>query len=295
MKKAAFILLALLFSTGIFAQRSEIGVMGGISYYMGDINTSKLFYKPNFMGGIVYRYNFNPRWAFKMNAIYGKIEGDDKDFGNIRNLNFRSRIVDLSAQIELNFLPYFTGSKKARVAPYIFTGLALFSFNPQTDYVDPLTKETQTVDLQPLSTEGQGTIANPNVGTYSLTQLAVPFGLGCKISLSKIVCLGFEWSYRMTFTDYLDDISGKYVDRVSLGAERGEKAVAVADRTPELLDPNTLAPYSPNEAGAQRGNSNTKDWYSFVGISLTFKLNMKGHNRCDAYGGSGNYRENIYR
>lgn len=292
MKKIIVLLCGILFSINSYSQRSELGALIGTSYYMGDINTSGQFYRPNIAGGLIYRYNLDPHWAFKFSALYGTIEAYDADFGEARNLHFKSHIMEFSSQLELNFFQYFTGSKQHRFSPYIFAGVALFSFNPQAYYFNPTTAEGKWYDLQPLATEGQGTVVKPNQETYSLTQFSVPFGLGVKFSLSKKICIGAEWGLRKTFTDYIDDISTSYVDRTALKAEKGEIAANLADRSPELIDPLTLQPYLYHEDGISRGNSETKDWYSFAGLTITFKLGAKSKPSCFDKGF--NYRDNIY-
>ncbi len=200
--------------------------------------------------------------------------------------------MEFSAQFELNFFQYFTGSKKHRFSPYIFGGVALFNFNPEAYYFNPTTLEGKWYDLQPLGTEGQGTVTRSSAKPYSLTQFAIPFGLGVKFSLSKSICLGAEWGLRKTFTDYIDDVSTTYMDHTTLSAEKGQIAAALADRTPELIDPDTNLPRIPNEDGMSRGNSETTDWYSFAGLTITFKLGYKSKPSCFDKGF--NYKDNIY-
>ena len=45
------------------AQYSEFGIMGGVSYYMGDLNPETPFKKVLPAGGAFYRYNFNERFS----------------------------------------------------------------------------------------------------------------------------------------------------------------------------------------------------------------------------------------
>jgi hypothetical protein len=292
MKKVIILFCGILFSIYSYSQRSEIGVLVGTSYYMGDINTSTQFYKPNIAGGIIYRYNLNPHWAMKFNALYGTVEAYDADFGNIRNLSFKSHIMEFSAQVELNFWQYYTGSKKHRFSPYIFGGIALFNFNPQAYYFNKTTLVGTWFDLQPLGTEGQGTITKPGKNPYSLTQLSIPFGLGVKFSLSKSICIGAEWGLRRAFTDYIDDISTTYMDNTVLSSEKGQVAAYLADKTPELIDPDTQLNRPLHLDGESRGNSETPDWYSFAGLTITFKLGYKAKPSCFDKGF--NYKENIY-
>jgi hypothetical protein len=127
-----------------------------------------------------------------------------------------------------------------------------------------------------MGTEGQGSTVSNGNKPYSLTQIGIPFGLGLKYSLLKKFCIGLEWGMRKTFTDYLDDVSTVYPDPIIIEAESGPVAAALSDRT--YKDPGQVV----NNTGLQRGNSHTKDWYSFAGIFITYKI--KGKNaHCAAY------------
>ncbi len=294
MKKVIIIICGIFLTISTYAQRSELGVMLGTSYYLGDINPSGQFYSPNFAAGLIYRYNLSPHWAIKFDALYGTVEGSDADFGNIRNLSFKSHILEFSSQIELNFWEYFTGSRSHRFSPYIFAGLAVFNYNPQA-----MDSTGTWHDLQPLGTEGQGTINYPTRKVYSLTQLAIPFGVGFKYSVSKAICVGIEWGLRKTFVDYIDDISTTYADRSLLANEKGFIAGYLSDRTPELFYPDPNNPTDPvlihrpaHLEDEQRGTSSKDDWYSFAGITITFKLGYKSKPSCFDKGF--NYKENIY-
>lgn len=119
--------------------------------------------------------------------------------------------------------------------------------------------------LRPLSTEGEGFVSGKS--NYNLTQLAIPFGAGVKLSLSDNINVGLEVGYRKLFTDYLDDVSGTYVDQALLLANRGPEAVQLAYRSNELK--NGSSAYPP--AGTVRG-SIKNDWYYFTGLTASFRL-----------------------
>lgn len=251
------------------ASSSELGVFLGGSYYIGDLNPTghfNRFTRP--AAGAIFRYNFNTRFAAKAFLGFGRIEADDaysdNDSYRNRNLSFQSKLTEFSVQGEFNFIPFATGSKKyAIITPYIFLGVGLFHFNPQGYYAG------QWFDLQPLGTEGQGTTFTSKK-RYSLTQFSVPFGVGIKINTAKVVGIALEWGMRKTYTDYLDDVSGTYVDPVSLANEHGPVAAALSDKSLKRAG---------SDVGRNRGNSISKDWYAFAGVILTLKL--KGEERCD--------------
>jgi len=265
-----FLLLTLLVVfVGVYSksQRSELGVFVGTAYYIGDLNPNKHFTKTNSAGGLLYRYNFNTRWAFKMSAIFGQLEGSDKEtnFNNVRNLSFRSPLSEISGQLEFNFFNLYPHKDKNNFSPYMFIGLSAFSFNPQSQMND------HWYDLQPLGTEGQGLGEYPNKDYYSLTNISVPFGLGLKFNFLRNFSIGIEWGMRKTWTDYIDDVGGTYADNLLLASKRGPIVASLADRSEQV-----------NFEGSGRGNSRTKDWYNFTGIWLSFKL-FDGAESCNAY------------
>lgn len=287
MKKVFLIVVVLTLSFGSKAQlyNWEFGATVGGANYVGDINSafnsayenalwnhfeqSFDFYNTNFRIGLLARYNFSPRWTVSGRLNFTSLEGDDKHYANPRNLDFYSPLRELSIMCEFNFFDYRTGSKQHRVTPYIFAGIAGFYFNPKTDIVNPITNELETVELRDLNTEGQGMKGYDDA--YSKYGLSLPFGLGVKFSLGNYVCIGIEWGFRKTFTDYIDDISKNYVDHGTMINWAGELAAAAADRTHEL-DGYEDFYHSHN---LSRGNPQIKDWYNFFGITLTTKLASK--------------------
>ncbi len=273
MKKLFFCILGLwsIHLTG-FAQRSEVGLFGGGAFYLGDLNPTGVFSQTKPAFGGVYRYNLNTRWALRGNILWGRVSADDSKYNNPRALNFRSNINEFSLQCELNFLPYFTGSAgRYRFSPYLFGGIGVFTFNPQAHHFDPAKKNDRWVNLPPLSTEGQGLAEYPDRKYYNTTQISFPFGIGFKYSLNRTFSIGVEWGMRKTFTDYIDDVSTTYVDRRVLEAELDQMAADLADRS-----------VIPNAAGSERGNPNTKDWYSYAGITITAKIRKPRQGNCPA-------------
>ena len=267
-----FILFLALCISESKAQYSEFGLMGGVSYYMGDLNPETPFKQVMPAGGLFYRYNFNERFSVRGSFTLGYLKGNDnksKVASQLdRNLNFESWIYDFAITGEFNFFKYAPGDMQHPITPFIFGGIAVFKFNPTTKAGDG-----NKYELQPLGTEGQGTTFYPNRKKYSLTTASIPFGLGVKANISNAFSVGLEWGMRFAFTDYLDDVSGTYADPNVIQAERGLIAAELANRS-----------NIPNEAvrERQRGNSKTNDWYSFA--LITFSLNIKARPaKCPAY------------
>jgi len=251
-----------------YKENTELGFIGGISYYTGDLNTTHFNNSLPF-GGIVIRKNIDRRFSYKAELLYLNIAGDDrKDATDTiaidRGLHFRSSVFELSGQIEFNFLPFESGNVLHTWTPFVYTGLSFFHFNPQAE-----NKEGLWVDLQELGTEGQGSTSFPERTKYPLAQLAIPLGGGLKIAVNPSFNIILEYGVRKTFTDYLDDVSKTYP------LTNGGDIADISNATYEMSDPNKN-----HIAGDQRGNPDKKDWYSYAGITLSFKLNNRAKG-CD--------------
>ncbi len=246
--------------------KPSLGVMGGASYYIGELNPYEHFGEGTHPGGgLIYRYPLNKRFLLRTHLFYGKVSGSDGDartrFRQNRNLHFRSEIIELAGIVELNFFEHAIGDDHYFQSPYLFAGLAYFRMNPEARY------KGQWYQLQPLGTEGQGV---PGTGRekYHLDQIAIPFGIGIKANLGEWVTVGLEWGMRKTYTDYLDDVSRSYVGRDRLEESNGELAAALADRRKEKGGGML--------AGKERGDPGDKDWYTFFGLTLNFRVAREG-------------------
>jgi hypothetical protein len=129
MRKIFVIFCLILCSLVIQAQTMEMGLFGGGSYYLGDLNPGMHFMMIKPAYGIVARYNYGTRWAFKAEGFRGKVAGNDavSKANVIRGVNFESKITDISVSAEFNFFDYFTGSKKDVLTPYIFGGFGFMT------------------------------------------------------------------------------------------------------------------------------------------------------------------------
>lgn len=271
--KRIFFVLLMLASMSLAAQtflsRSQLGLALGGMNYLGDLNDQSMLGKVNLAGGLMARYNLDTRWAITLGGSYGHIEGGNPDVIARRNLSFRSDIREGYIRTEFNFFPY--GERLAslkRSTPYIFCGIGFFKFNPQALYVDSANGVANWYDLQPLGTEGQGSIAYPDRQRYKLFEVCVPFGIGYRWRITSNMHLTAEYGFRKTWTDYLDDVSTTYVGSEALGGQGSSMAAILADRSGEVV------PGYVNAQGIKRGDDSLDDWYSFFNITLTFSAEM---------------------
>jgi hypothetical protein len=247
-----------IFSFHASAQNLHLNLFAGSSNYSGDLQDKGFtFSQAHFAGGVGVSYDITEHFSATGGVNFGTVSGNDKYGRNkARNLNFTSAISEANLGIQY----FITPLSEHLLTPYVFVGIAVYHFNPYT--TDTSGRKTF---LRPLSTEGEGFL--PGKSNYNLTQLAIPFGAGVKLSLSDNVNIGAELGYRKLFTDYLDDVSTTYVDEATLLANRGPEAVELAYRGNELKNG---APYP--AGGNVRGNPVHKDWYYFTGFTASFRL-----------------------
>jgi len=121
--------------------------------------------------------------------------------------------------------------------------------------------------LQPLGTEGQGSEYYPDRKKYDLTQISIPFGAGLKYDVTKNFWVGLGIKARLTFTDYLDDVSTTYADPEKLASTNGALAAELAFRGDELDHNLSIT------EGHPRGNPQENDWYmtTYLTIGCRFK------------------------
>lgn len=236
----------------------ELGGFLGASHYFGDLNTNFRLNQPGLAGMALGRYNFDDRLSIRFSGTYSRVAGNDAYSKNAwekqRNLSFRSRILEGTAALELNFLPYIHGSRTENFTPYVVGGMSIFAYEPEALYKGTWYK------LRELGTEGQF-----KGEEYNGTSGAWFYGFGFKFDLTAEWSLNIELANRVTWTDYLDDVSAKYPDLEDLEALRGMTAVALSDRSIEITPDQATG-----QRGRKRGNENDKDHFAVLSIGLVY-------------------------
>jgi len=294
--KCLFLLTAALsFLSSGYAQddernNNEIGITVGPMVFLGDLgghagkgttfikdynmNTTKLAVGAY---GAVYPV----QWlGFRLSVNYGEIEGNDANIkpkgGDevtrlVRNLDFRSKILEGTLMAEFFptvFLEDDPDDVTARLRPYGVLGLGVYHFNPQGTYRNPA-GDTYWVDLRPLHTEGEGWAEYPDRKEYSLTQLNIPMGAGIKYFFSESVNLSFEIIHRKLFTDYLDDVSTKFVDPTLFSKYLTPSQAAIA------IAMSNKAPQGYNTSGYMKGNKRGDPTQNDAYFTMQFKMGIR--------------------
>lgn len=277
--------------------RFEIGLNIGPMNFLGDLggNRGKGTIGPkdnnipvtNVIGGISVSYYTREWFGFRLAGNIGRMQGDDRlikqkqpadtyeGARKYRNLSFQSPLYEGYAGFE--FYPTVLLSMRKdmglpRLRPYLIAGIGLFKFNPQGLYRDPSGNEFW-VDLKPLRLEGQG-MAETGIPEYKLVSYNIPLGVGIKYDLTERITFGIELIHRMTGTDYIDDVSNKYIDPVLFDKYLSPENATYAKYlwNPSEYYPSQLPGYFPYTVGKKRGNPKRNDSYFASTFRLTWKI-----------------------
>jgi hypothetical protein len=260
-----------------FAQYQwDIGVSAGASNYLGDIGgkekTRRDFVadmklaKTRWNVGIFGRYRWFDDIYFKLGLDYIRIEGDDRLSTNkgrrFRNLNFRNDVFETNITTQWHFYEdkdLTVGTKNDwAFNAYAFAGAGCFYHNPKALY------NGSWVVLRPLRTEGK---------KYKKFVMDIPVGVGFFYTLNRHHRFGLDMCWRKTFTDYLDDISGNYLD----AKPDNPTTAALAKRTDELPDDiksSDRGAYLSHDWGYKRGDKSNKD--NFLTINVYYSYAFRG-------------------
>lgn len=259
-------------SVGAMNCLTDLGGAKGIgAKFTKDLNIGRT----EFTGGAYLALMFKNTVGLRLEANYGRVSAYDSVLKNVpvkdiararynRNLSFRSTIAEAALVAEFHPLWAFVDynameGEPPRLSPYILGGISYFSFNPQAKI------NGRWVDLQPLSTEGQGFPEYPDRKPYKLSGIGIPLGAGVKYELSNFFNVRLEFMYRATNTDYIDDVSTTYIDKsVYSNHFTGNKlvnAVLLSDRQRGEYLPQTLP-------GKKRGNVKDKDNYFSANLKI---------------------------
>ncbi|RFM30154.1 DUF6089 family protein [Deminuibacter soli] len=266
MKK--LLLLCCCLPVTLFAQNFYFSGRIGLANYQGDLHqTGFTLSQSKFLFSAGARYDLSEHIAARSYLTLTGVQGDDAKGSpgmQQRNLNFKSKIFEWELGAQYNFLSL----NNHWWTPYVFAGLGVYHFNPYT-----YDSTGDKVLLQPLSTEGEGFVRHVDV--YKRWQLSIPYGFGADFALNEDMRVGIEFGFRKLFTDYMDDVSGKYVDAALLQKNAGDQAVAMAYRGAGAYP----------AAGTMRGSGGGNDSWYFVGLTFTIRSFIDQYKRINGLPG----------
>lgn len=224
------------------AQKYEIGGGIGVVTYTGDIIRKIDLGQLGPQVTFFGKRNFDNVWTLRVGITSAILEADDE-----------INPIDISAQI-----------RDAQFKGGIIEGAAVMEFN----FLDFLRNDSEFrfspyaffgLGFTYMTFKGRPTATkNEEADYYQLFSPVIPFGGGVKYRLNDRWTLAAELGFRPTMTDYLDKIDSQQPP------------------LPRFYDPsNPDQPY-----GVNYGNPNDKDWYYFLGLTLSYTF---ASTQCYAY------------
>ena len=173
--------VSLLFAVNASAEElpylCDIGVQGGIGYYIGDAQ-KHLFMNPREVYGGQFRYKFNNRWAVQVKGQYQKIAYKiDPVDPTADKILCTNDMINIDAVGEFNFFRYGEKSYDVRIkqiTPYIFLGLGFALYDSGDD-------------------------------PYGTLALYMPMGLGMKWRFAPRWQMIVTWQHNLYFWDDLEN------------------------------------------------------------------------------------------
>lgn len=235
--------------------------------------------------GVFLRYAANDRVRVSGEVNYVHIRQSDSNAEDparqARNLNFRNRMFEFGFRSDFTVFSMsnqqgmrnYTRPGRLSFNVFVFTGCYGVLHNPQAQVThDPDNQwGDRWFDLRPLRTEGQ-------VEEYATIIAAIPLGIGMEFGMGNGWTMGVEASWRGTFTDYLDDISGMYADPTALTplaeaiSSQSSEAVIASINDPET---GSVGNHRYSEGGTYRGNPETNDSYGTIQFTFAKSIDTR--------------------
>lgn len=265
---------------GRFEPYYFVGAQINAGNYFGDLapvnkaaSTDVSFTRPGF--GLLGGYKFHHSMAVTAELNWVRIFGDDftsdpgseADFPRYaRNLSFRNDIKEFRIGLQIFLIPNYGGpNQRLPFNAYLSLGGAVFHHEPKGKVPDADYQSAQDgsiaapqagewVKLRSLGTEGQNMgIVEP----YKSITFSIPIAVGAQMRIPNTqLTAGLEFGLRYLFTDYIDDVSRRYVD---LGSFDDDLARIMSDRSAE---PVAVNGGTRNIDGANIHNFNSHGYYT---------------------------------
>jgi hypothetical protein len=268
-----------------FGSMQYEGDVGGRSPLLTDLPLNPTS-PPSLSGAFSLSYHPFAFAALRLQGTFGQVQAADSLLSRIsaapllkkiRNLHFKSAIQEFSLLMEIHPLMFpFSGNPAyGKISPYVLAGAGLFGYNPRGLYRDPNGIATW-IDLKPLRTEGQGMAAYPGIAEYKAIAYNLQAGAGIRWNISNRLAVGLEILFRKTTTDYLDDVSGTFIDNQSFddffgaGTLLAAQAKQMANNAAYSNGGNYITGFEP---GNLRGSAAAKDYYYNTLLTMRYRFN----------------------
>lgn len=187
MRYSILLVMSVLASQLSFSQIYEVGLFVGGSNLIADVGSTK-YINPNqpAFGGIL-KWNRSPRHAWRISAIYSKLEALDSKSDDPRRVErnytyVNNSFFELSAGMEFTFVDFNLHTPGMKSTPYLYTGITMAYY-----------------DNYYFNNSGVQISEDTSSWAYG-----IPMVLGFKTNITDHLVLAGEIGVRYTFNDELD-------------------------------------------------------------------------------------------
>jgi Domain of unknown function (DUF6089) len=186
---------------------ADIGIWGGSSVYLGDIDEANPIQPLNLNYGGYFRYNFNARVGLRAMVLTGTF-ADDGLIEGVQT-SFTKRVHDFSMQIEINYLKYILGEQKTPFTSYVTGGIgvAYFPYDMDPAFIDRFNQQHN---------KGKMPVSESVIST------TLPFGFGFKYTIGQRLGIGVEYQMRKLFSDKLDNLNDPLAYEITKNGSKEE-------------------------------------------------------------------------
>lgn len=174
----------------------ELGLRGGIAYYNGDINSSKIFRDMSPAAGLFLRFKANDHLNFMVDGGFANIKCDARDYTD------NAMPVDIASEVN-GVYPYAFDKRIMSFDAFVIWNFFRYGM---PNYDKDVMRHTPYAMLGPtmsLAREWSGNEFRGGIG----------FGAGYKFKVSDRVNIGVEFTMHKLFADDLD--IGEYDDTMN--------------------------------------------------------------------------------
>ncbi len=219
--------------------------------------------------GAFARRKLNRSFSVSAGLMYYRIQGGDYLSTNPervgRNLSFRNDMFELYARPEFTVFQDNDLGGRGRYRTdfrlFVYVGGAVYYSNPKGQ----INHTGEYYKLRDLTTEMEN---------YSSLGFAIPAGMGFHFTFQRRHRIGWDFGWRTTFSDYIDDASTVYADPndlpSQLSVDLASQSTYVDDGSGPIPDPRQYS------AGTKRGDPTHND--SYLTMTLTYSYVLRGQS-----------------
>ena len=214
-------------SSGQFANTWLLGANIGPDFYYGDLSNYKITPQNNvnIAGSVHFGRQFSNVFGLRLQLLFGGIRGMKhyKSGDTSLSQSFTGNVLEFNLNATINFSNFISPYKPSRRF-FVYGTIGIGVSNWMTNKFNPAIV---------------GEVPSGNTSQWR-SGAVIPFGLGAFYKIGKKVNVGLEWTFRMVFSDMMDQTIGGFkfdiYDYLAVGVTinlggSGKKSPRVLDYT----------------------------------------------------------------